>query len=121
MSYQSIDPSPYNGVSYYRLKQTDFNGQFEYSQIRSVQIDKSKSTNSSVTIYPNPVANEITIVGNSLELEQVKFFNVFGQDVTNRTEIINNNKSSLVIDLSSLTTGLYYCKTKTTANKVYKQ
>lgn len=121
LSYQSIDPSPYNGVSYYRLKQTDFNGQFEYSQIRSVQIDKSKSTNSSVTIYPNPVANEITIVGNSLELEQVKFFNVFGQDVTNRTEIINNNKSSLVIDLSSLTTGLYYCKTKTTANKVYKQ
>jgi hypothetical protein len=121
LSYQSIDPSPYNGVSYYRLKQTDFNGQFEYSQIRSVQIDKSKSTNSSVTIYPNPVANEITIVGNSLELEQVKFFNVLGQDVTNRTEIINNNKSSLVIDLSSLTTGLYYCKTKTTANKVYKQ
>jgi hypothetical protein len=32
-SYNGIDPSPYGGVSYYRLKQTDFNGTFTYSEI----------------------------------------------------------------------------------------
>jgi hypothetical protein len=30
LSYSTTDQIPYNGISYYRLKQTDFNGQFEY-------------------------------------------------------------------------------------------
>jgi hypothetical protein len=34
--YSTIDPRPYSGLSYYRLKQTDFDGTFEYADIVSV-------------------------------------------------------------------------------------
>jgi hypothetical protein len=119
LSYESIDRFLLMGISYYRLKQTDFDGQFSYSQIRSVQINKP--INSSVTIYPNPVENEVTIVGNSLDLDQIKIINALGQNVTSFTKIISNEESKLVIDLSKLTIGIYFIKTKTTANKVYKQ
>ncbi len=34
--YQFTDPNAYEGLSYYRLKQVDFNGTFEYSEIRVV-------------------------------------------------------------------------------------
>jgi hypothetical protein len=34
--YSTIDPRPYSGLSYYRLKQTDFDGAFEYADIVSV-------------------------------------------------------------------------------------
>lgn len=37
--YNSQDVRPYSGLSYYRLKQTDFDGAFEYSNIVSVFID----------------------------------------------------------------------------------
>lgn len=35
--YAFTDESPYAGVNYYRLRQTDFNGDYEYSPIRAVE------------------------------------------------------------------------------------
>ena len=34
--YSTQDPRPYSSLSYYRLKQTDFDGAFEYADILSV-------------------------------------------------------------------------------------
>ena len=34
--YQITDDMPYFGVSYYRLKQTDFDGSFTYSEVKSI-------------------------------------------------------------------------------------
>lgn len=42
--YSLIDPYPYRGTSYYRIKQTDFDGKFEYSNVVSVTIDDSKAS-----------------------------------------------------------------------------
>lgn len=36
MSYSIINTNPFSGISYYRLKQVDFNNEFEYLGIRSV-------------------------------------------------------------------------------------
>ena len=120
LSYSAIDTDPYFGISYYRLKQTDFEGQFEYSNVRSVKIKKSPS--SSVVIYPNPTSNKLTIIGDYSELKQMKIFNNLGQDITNFIAIIASNEQGLiVIDITKLNTGMYYIKTKTTAHKVYKQ
>jgi len=116
LNYSSIDTNPYQGVSYYRLKQTDFNGQFEFSEIRNVNIK-----NEGIKIFPNPTENQITVSGSSIELEQVKIYNTLGRDVTIFTKQINNSESILIINLSDLSEGMYYIKTKTTANKVYKQ
>ena len=119
VNYTSTDKNPHLGVSYYRLKQTDFDGGFSYSKIKSINIDNNE--NSNIITYPNPTENQIIVKGNLQELEQIKIYNVFGQDVTNHTKIINGSKSSLEIDLSNLSDGIYYIKTKTTTNKVYKQ
>ena len=119
LSYSVIDNDPINGMSYYRLKQTDFNGQFEYSNIRSVKIEKLLSPK--IEIYPNPTYNKITITGNSSELEQINIFNALGQEISSFTTITEAKEEKFVLDLSNLTNGMYYIKTKTTANKVYKQ
>ena len=119
LSYTSIDSKPYPGISYYRLKQTDFDGQFNHSQIRSVNFNNY--SDNQVQIYPIPATNQIIIKGNESELKQLKIYNALGQDVTSLTKQISGGGSKLVIDLSNLNTGIYYIKTKTTANKVYKQ
>lgn len=43
---------------YYRLKQVDFNGQFEYSSVEAVELDKPANR---FSIYPNPSCGKITI------------------------------------------------------------
>ncbi len=119
LSYSTVDSKPYSGVSYYRLKQTDFNGQFEYSQIISVNINPFISEN--IGIYPNPTKNQITVIGSGIELSEVRIFNPLGQDVTILTSINSTNESTMLIDMTQLANGIYYIKTKTTANIVQKK
>lgn len=57
IEYFDIDYDVWDGKSYYRLKQTDFDGQFSYSQI--VLIIKGESSQTifdeiDIIIYPNP-------------------------------------------------------------------
>ena len=118
LNYSTIDNNPYHGVSYYRLKQTDFDGEIEYSKIKSVNLQNQISE---VSIYPNPVNTELTIEGNSAELEGIVIYNMSGQNVTARTQQTRINETRMAIDLSQLAVGIYYIKTKTDVYKVYRK
>lgn len=43
MMYATLDTSPLSGVSYYRLKQTDYDGQYKYSDIVAVDLGNKQS------------------------------------------------------------------------------
>lgn len=58
-SYSFTDTSPLYGVSYYRLKQTDYDGKFTYSRVAPVQM--SGETEFEFSVYPNPVADHINL------------------------------------------------------------
>ncbi|MFN5169277.1 MAG: T9SS type A sorting domain-containing protein [Cyclobacteriaceae bacterium] len=51
IKYSVTDISPFQGVNYYRLKQTDYDGKFDYSRVIYIDVESSLPTNS---IYPNP-------------------------------------------------------------------
>ncbi|GAB5525033.1 MAG: hypothetical protein Roseis2KO_29050 [Roseivirga sp.] len=57
--YDFTDLKPINGRAYYRLKQTDQNGDFEYSELRSVYLEKVQVT--SFKAYPNPIVQGKTL------------------------------------------------------------
>jgi len=50
--YSAVDKNPFSGVSYYRLKQTDFNGNSMYSKVIAVQFFSDDAN--AFDIYPNP-------------------------------------------------------------------
>ena len=52
-SYAAKDASPLEGTSYYRLKQTDFNGTYTYSQLIAVDYQET-SSGCVLKVYPNP-------------------------------------------------------------------
>jgi hypothetical protein len=119
LGYSTIDAEPHVGLSYYRLKQTDFDGKFKYSLIRSVGIEKL--TNLQIELHPNPVSIQIVIRGDSSELEEITIYTMLGQDVTLLAQKIERNDAKLVLNISQLSPGIYYIKTKTAASKIYKQ
>lgn len=59
--YETKDPQPLKGISYYRLRQTDFDGQYSFSETLSISI--YDSGNLDVAIFPNPLlkGNNLTI------------------------------------------------------------
>ena len=117
-SYLITDYTPLRGVSYYRLKQTDFNGTYSYSDMRSVTI--SDWLDDSIKCYPNPTNSSITIQGNEEDLSSIQIFNVLGQNVTDFIIKYNSNEYKIELDLSRLNRGTYFIKTETCIKKISK-
>jgi Secretion system C-terminal sorting domain len=101
LNYQTTDHSPYNGISYYRLKQTDFDGKSSYSKIEAV----NSSGNKNITVYPNPGTGIFNIQGLNGETE-ISVQNMLGQMVL----IKKDSSDSSEIDLSGQPSGMYYIK-----------
>ena len=59
IDYFEKDCHPYNNISYYRLKQTDFDGTSTYSLI--VAIEFHHKSNKDLYVYPNPSQGAFTI------------------------------------------------------------
>lgn len=58
--YTWVDKQPQNGTSYYRLKQTDFNGSYEVFAAIEVKVKRNDQT-SRLNIYPNPFYDNFTV------------------------------------------------------------
>jgi hypothetical protein len=98
--YQVIDNQPLPGVSYYRLKQTDFDGKFEYSKIVAVKFDGVKD----MIVSPNPSSGVFTLANQKLESKQIRLYNGLGQVFQVDSEI---NDSNTQINISSFPSGIY--------------
>lgn len=97
ISYQTHDEYPLSGTSYYRLKQVDFDGHYEYSEIRVVSTDESN-----VSLYPNPV-NSVLFVKTDKKGEFI-MTDAIGQVV--KSVELNNGTST--IDMSDIPNGIYF-------------
>lgn len=51
-TYSALDTDPFEGRSYYRLKQTDFDGKVNYLGIHTIFIEPSKKN---LSVFPNPI------------------------------------------------------------------
>ncbi|MBN4077607.1 T9SS type A sorting domain-containing protein [bacterium AH-315-C20] len=58
LEYQFIDDRPFSSLTYYRLKQTDLDGRFKYSQTIAVQSKLTEVLFSD--LYPNPAAEYVS-------------------------------------------------------------
>ena len=106
--YQEIDKTPHLGTSYYRLKQTDFDGSFTYS--KTVSIHRSIN-NTIIQAYPNPTAGVLYLLTENLKPAEVKIFNLQGVEVTKLISVTKNNEQQLKFNLQALKPGSYIIKT----------
>jgi hypothetical protein len=58
-AYQVIDPSPFTGINFYRLKMADIDGKIAYSPVAIINFQKKGLP----TVSPNPANSFITIKG----------------------------------------------------------
>lgn len=72
-NYTTFDTDPMNGVSYYRLRQTDFDGTQSWSEIRKINISRELP----VSVYPNPVISNVISIAAASETERVKSVNIY--------------------------------------------
>ena len=64
LTYQYLDRQPLPGRYFYRLKQTDFNGLFTYSELITAVVERPATLN--LQVVPNPSAGDVTIIVDGL-------------------------------------------------------
>lgn len=57
-NYSAYDPQPFKGVNFYRIKQVDIDGHFEYSKTVSVKLNLNSA---GVTVITNPFHSSLTV------------------------------------------------------------
>ena len=82
LDYSIVDSIETQGIIYYRLKQTDFDGKSKYS--KTVSLQKCIVENDfSLTVFPNPAYSKVNInyTGNPKSIVSVNLFNVYGENI----------------------------------------
>jgi hypothetical protein len=122
-NYSFIDDQISTGKYFYRLKQLDNDGKFEYSSI--VEIDIRNSTEYSLEQnYPNPF-NPNTIIKFTIPEAgnvKIKLFNLLGEEIQTLVDEIKTAGTHLInFNAQNLNSGVYLYKIETgTFTQVYK-
>jgi len=114
--YFGYDNKPYTGISYYRLKQTDFDGKFVYSDIISVNVQgENRTSELNLRVYPNPVSNQLLHVdlhAQNNATYTMCIINEIGQQIFTDTydALVGNNNYE--IHLPNVVPGMYVLEIK---------
>lgn len=103
--YTETDFSPH-GLSYYRIKQTDADGNFVYSMIKKIETEK----NNFATVFPNPAnQNEIQVLINLEEQTEVDLTitDIEGREVYGLILPRATQKEPVSIDIADFKPGYY--------------
>jgi len=100
--YELIHSNPAFGLNYYRLKQVDFDGQFEYSNLVAVRFDSKEKD--LLNLYPNPNSNNLLYIDTN-QAGDIQIFNTLGQLL-----ISTPQPNGGQINISALSAGTYFVK-----------
>lgn len=105
-SYRLIDLNPFKGISYYRLKQTDMNGSFEYSSLASVEV---RGFINDIVVIPNPMDETGTFKFDSEANGNVELIirNLFGKEVLRENHSVDKGLNEISLDAREFANGLY--------------
>lgn len=99
INYQSYDANPVSGTAYYRIKQTDIDGKFTYSETRTVKYTGTAT----ISVFPIPNAGNTVNFTNMSDTKNMVMTVINASGVT----IHRANLSATAAQLPNLTAGLY--------------
>ncbi|MEN0045785.1 MAG: T9SS type A sorting domain-containing protein [Bacteroidota bacterium] len=112
IDYQFIDRPIQKGTIYYRLKQVDFEGTYEYSEI--IPLDLKGEKEKQFQIFPNP-ADQFIKLKNAVG--KVTIYNTLNQVILS----VKNEEEDFIFDTADLPSGQYMIQCMRKNYEVQKQ
>ena len=116
----NVNALPVN-IVYYRLKQVDFNGNYTYSEIRSIYLHHNATQfNAKAWYNSSDDRMYVNISDSKAEDATVQLYDVEGKLIASQGISTQNGVTQLSISAAGLSKGIYMC-TITTGNQAVKQ
>lgn len=94
LKYSAVDNNPFKGIAYYRLKQTDYNGKYSYSNI--IKIDNNNKINFAIgSIYSNGNNINVNITTDDLSPLLIEIIDVEGRIIEKQIITPYSNNSNI--------------------------
>jgi hypothetical protein len=130
--YSCVDSAAHSGgqsTVYYRPKQVDFNGTYEYFNIIKLRLENASQVNEVESVYPNPATDRIKIQYKAAEngIVKIRLMSIEGKAIL--VSSYNAKQGSQIVDVdlpeNNLAKGLYVLEVESDGQlyrqKVYKQ
>ncbi len=118
--YFGYDNKPITGTSYYRLKQTDFDGKYEYSDIESVSL-QGTSDFEGLKVYPNPSDdNRVHVEFSGEQKKEVTciLHDAVGKEIAVNVFEADKGLNSFTLEYPEVATGMYLLEIRSSDGNV---
>src|SRR5690606_5628485 len=106
ISYSYTDNTPNFATTYYRLKQVDFDGKFEYFDIVASTCTSDNNFNVNQIILNNNVF-QFNVTTTENEKLNIYLYDYRGRLITNETKIVNKGVNQLNLNKLNLSNSIY--------------
>lgn len=122
LNYSYTDNSPYS-ITYYKLRQTDFDGQYTYSDIISETCDDENSGLDIIHISGNDSGSSCLSVTYTSSQDEISFviYDLVGQEIYSTRKISDAGQNTAVIDTRNISEGIYIILMKNKTNFVSRK
>ncbi|MEL7145277.1 MAG: T9SS type A sorting domain-containing protein [Bacteroidota bacterium] len=103
-TYTFTDRRPLHGVSFYRLRQVDFDGLSEYLPVRMCRTTDELAE---VLVFPNPASSELHVKTTNGAIRNVRLKNLAGLDVPYQYYQVAQTADGYHLSVPSLANGIY--------------
>ncbi len=104
--YTYTDGQPFPGLNYYRLKQMDYDGKFEYSKVISMEMAAGQGR---FQLFPNPATDRVTLSlpSNGFAETTLTILDLLGRQLLKQKILPGPGSGQVDISLSEIPTGIY--------------
>ncbi|MDX1445127.1 T9SS type A sorting domain-containing protein [Lishizhenia sp.] len=119
ISYTVVDETALLGVSYYRLKQVDYNGDHQYFGPISIH---QKIGDHVLSTYPNPTKDILNVRSTKeLTLSNFRFTSLSGKNIANLINLEEISSQHVRLNLAHLPDGVYLLQYGGEVHRIIKQ
>ena len=112
ISYSYVDHAPVAGISYYRLKQTDFDGRNETFYPVAVNFKSVGDKKLNIVVSGNPFRDELkfSVVGEDRDEVEIDLLNTQGVSIYHSIENVSENNFITITNLTDIRPGIYFLR-----------
>ncbi|PCJ26801.1 MAG: hypothetical protein COA97_05255 [Flavobacteriales bacterium] len=116
--FEDANPNP-GEINYYRLKQVDFDGKYEYSYIVAVVIDDPLLQ---FSVYPNPATESTNVLFHTVIATEfhLAVYDYTGKLIISNDFIATKGKNIIPLDLKGYSQGIYFMSLQGNGNVLKK-